>query len=294
MPRNTASNSRARSSNAMSRPISHLQAKFDAHVLHDLAALLHHLFLELERRYAEGQQAADLRIAVEHHGRHAVARQHIRACQARRVRRPRPRRACRCAPRRHVGLPAPLERLVRDVLFDGADAHRADAVVQRARALAQPVLRTDAPAHLGQRIGLMRELRRLEQLARLDQREPIRNVVVHRAFPLAEGIAAGRGTAPPAARPPRRCTAHRSRGTPWCAPRRGACPDRGAGCRETAGACRPWRRVAAITRRGADWQAASRSPPLSASPPRTGRCRCGNRSGSACPRRCRWPRRAAR
>jgi hypothetical protein len=37
----------------------------------------------------------------------------------------------------------------------------------------------------------MRKLRRLEQLAGIDQRQPVRNVVVDRAFPLAEGIAAG-------------------------------------------------------------------------------------------------------
>jgi hypothetical protein len=92
---------------------------------------------------------------------------------------------------RHVGLPALLERLIRDVFLDGADAHRAQTVVQGARALAQPVLRADAPAHLRQRIGLMRQLRGLEQLAVAHQRQPIRNVIVDRALPFAKGIAAG-------------------------------------------------------------------------------------------------------
>ena len=40
----------------------------------------------------------------------------------------------------------------------------------------------------------MRKLRRLEQLAGIDQREPVRDVVVDRAFPFAEGIAAGQTT----------------------------------------------------------------------------------------------------
>ena len=51
------------------------QAELDSHLLHDLAALLDDLFLELERRNAEGQQAADPRITVEHDRRHAVADQ---------------------------------------------------------------------------------------------------------------------------------------------------------------------------------------------------------------------------
>src|SRR5208282_620682 len=129
------------------------QAEFDSHVLHDLAALVHHLFFELERRYAEGQQAADLRMAVEHHGGHAAARQHVRAGEAGGAGADDRDALAGTYHVRQIGLPALLERFVRDVLFDGADAHRADAVVQGARAFAQPVLRTDSTAHLGQRIG---------------------------------------------------------------------------------------------------------------------------------------------
>src|SRR5690606_9591247 len=92
---------------------------------------------------------------------------------------------------RHVGPPALLQRLVGDVLLDGADRDRAEAVVQRARTLAQAVLRADAPADLGQRVRLVRELRGLEQLAFLDQLQPVGNVVVHRALPLAVRVAAG-------------------------------------------------------------------------------------------------------
>jgi hypothetical protein len=62
----------------------------------------------------------------------------------------------------------------------------------------RPSFSVQAPSHsrscgqiLPQGIGLMRKLRRLEQLAGIDQREPIRNVVVDRAFPFAERITAG-------------------------------------------------------------------------------------------------------
>src|SRR6266576_1149196 len=96
---------------------------------------------------------------------------------------------------RHVGPPAGLERLVGDVLLDGADADCAEAVIERAGALAQAILRADAAAHLGERVGLVRQLRRLEQIPLLDQLQPVGDVVVNRAFPLAEGIATGK-TAP--------------------------------------------------------------------------------------------------
>ena len=90
-----------------------------------------------------------------------------------------------------------LEGLVGDVFLDLADGHApnrprfAEAVVERAGAFAQAVLRTDAAAHLRQRIGLVRQFRRLEQVALVDQLEPVGNVVVHRALPLAVRIAAG-------------------------------------------------------------------------------------------------------
>ena len=88
---------------------------------------------------------------------------------------------------------------------------RAEAVVQRAGALAQAVLRADAAADFRQRVGLVRQLRGLEQLAFLDQPQPVRDVVVHRALPLAVRIAAGEAAAGLAARHPRRRTSRRSR-----------------------------------------------------------------------------------
>ena len=195
MPRNTASNSRVRSLERDVAADLDVQAKFDAHAFHDFAALLDHVLFELERRDAEGQQSADLRVAVEHHGRDAVAHQDVGAGEARGTRADDRDALAGAHDVRQVGLPAQPEGLVGDVFLDRADAHGAQAVVQRAGALAQPVLRTDASAHLRQRIGLMRELRRLEQLALVDQRQPVRNVVVDRAFPLAERVAAGQAAA---------------------------------------------------------------------------------------------------
>src|ERR1035441_6243194 len=96
---------------------------------------------------------------------------------------------------RHVGPPALLDRLVGDVLFDRADRDRAEAVIERAGAFAQPVLRADAAAHFRQRVGAMGQLGRFEQLALADQVQPVRAVVVNRAFPLTERIAAGQAAA---------------------------------------------------------------------------------------------------
>ncbi len=172
-----------------------IQAKFHAHAFHDLAALLHHVFFELERRYAEGEQSADLGIAIEDDGRDAIAHQDIGARQACGAGTDDRHALVRAHDVRQIGLPPQPERFVRDVLLDGADADGAKAVVERAGAFAKPILRADAPAHLGQRIGLMRELRRLEQFSLVDQRQPVGNVVVDRTLPLAEGIAARQAAA---------------------------------------------------------------------------------------------------
>ena len=83
MPRNTASNSAGQLLEGEIAADLDAQAELDAHALHELAALLHDFLLELEGRNAEGQQAADARVAVEHHRLHAVAGQDVGAAQAR-------------------------------------------------------------------------------------------------------------------------------------------------------------------------------------------------------------------
>jgi hypothetical protein len=66
-----------------------------------------------------------------------------------------------------------FERLVGDVFLDRADGDRAEAVVEGAGALAQPILRADPATHLRQRVGLVRQLGGFEQIAFGDQLQPV-------------------------------------------------------------------------------------------------------------------------
>jgi len=87
--------------------------------------------------------------------------------------------------------PALAQRLVGDRALDAADRHRAEiALLQRAGALAQAILRAHAAADFRQRVGFVHQRGGLEQAALLHQLEPVRNVVVHRALPLAVGVTA--------------------------------------------------------------------------------------------------------
>src|SRR5690606_7653753 len=92
--------------------------------------------------------------------------------------------------RRQVRAPALLEGGIDDVLLHRADGDRAEAVVERAAALAQAVLRTHAAADFGQRIGRVAQVRRLADAVFLHQLQPLRDGVVYRALPAAVRIAA--------------------------------------------------------------------------------------------------------
>src|ERR1700743_1788738 len=113
-----------------------VQPELDTHGLHDFTALLHDVFFQLERRYAESQKAPDLGIAIEDHRRDAIAHQNVRAGEACRARPYHSDTLVRSHHMRQVRLPAKPECFVRDVFFDGAYAHRAQAIVERARAFA--------------------------------------------------------------------------------------------------------------------------------------------------------------
>src|SRR3546814_15042058 len=65
----------------------------------------------------------------------------------------------------------------------------------RSRTFTQPILRTDTTADIRQRVGLMQELGRQQQIAFLDQLQPVGNEIADRTFPLAIRIAAAE-TAP--------------------------------------------------------------------------------------------------
>ncbi len=155
-----------------------------------LAAAAHHALLQLELGDAEGQQAADFRVLVEHHRGHAVAHQHVGAAQASR---PGTDHGDALAGRLdlgHVRTPAHGEGGVGDVLLHRADGHRAEAVGQGAGTLAQAVLRAHAAADFRQGVGLVAQLGGGEDVAFGDQLQPVGDEVVHRALPLAVRVAA--------------------------------------------------------------------------------------------------------
>ena len=168
-----------------------IQAELDAHAGEHLATARQYLLLQLEFGDAKGQQAANLRVAVEHHRRHAVAHQHVGAAQARRAGAD---HRDALAGRHHIGqirAPAHGEGGIGDVLLHRADGHRAEAgVIEGTGALEQAVLRTDAAADLRQGVGLVGELGSGQDVAFRDQLQPVRDVVVHRALPLAVRVAA--------------------------------------------------------------------------------------------------------
>src|SRR5512139_676688 len=185
-----------------------IEAELDAHALEYFAAAGHHRLFHLEFGDAEGEQAADLVVAVVYHRLHAVACQHVGTAQARRAGAddgdPFPGRHHV----RHVGAPAGLEGLLGNVALDLADGHRAEAAcvrpaahglaeavgVEGAGTLAQAVLRAHAAAYLRQAVGLVGEFGGFEQPAFRHQLEPVGDVVVYRALPLAIGVAATEAT----------------------------------------------------------------------------------------------------
>src|SRR5690606_11538374 len=86
--------------------------------------------------------------------------------------------------------PAELPGAVRDELLDRADGDRFEALLDDAVALAQPVLRADAAAHLGKGVGCRAELVRLLQPALGRELQPVRAVVVPLTADLTERHAA--------------------------------------------------------------------------------------------------------
>ncbi|CAI1143053.1 Uncharacterised protein [Serratia ficaria] len=161
------------------------------HLAEDAAALDHHLFFQLEGRNAEGQQAADLRMTIVHHRLDAVAGQHVGAGQPGRAGADDRHALAGRLYVRHIRLPAHFDGLIADITLDVADGHRTELIVQGAGTLAQAILRADAAAHFRQAVGLVRQIRRLHDAAFVRQLQPVRDVVVNRAFPFAIRVAAG-------------------------------------------------------------------------------------------------------
>ena len=93
--------------------------------------------------------------------------------------------------RRDGADPAFVVGRVGDVLLDRPDGDRAvTGLLDHAVALAEPVLRADAPADLGEGIGLLRDLVGFPQAPLGGHPQPVGDVVVQRAMRLAVGHAA--------------------------------------------------------------------------------------------------------
>ena len=129
-------------------------------------------------------------MAIVNHRLDAVARQHVRAGEARRTRADNRHALAGRFHVRHIWTPAHLHRFIVDVALDIADGDRTELVVQGAGAFAQAILRANASAHFRQAVGLMRQLRRFDNAAFVRQLQPVRNVVVNRTLPLAVRVAA--------------------------------------------------------------------------------------------------------
>ena len=127
-----------------------VELELDAHALQHLTALQHHLFFQLERRDAVGQQATDLGVFVEHHAFYAVACQHVGAADAGGPRADDGDTLAGGDDLAQVRAPALLEGFIGNVFLDIADADRPKAFIEGAGAFTQTVLRADAPADLGQ------------------------------------------------------------------------------------------------------------------------------------------------
>ena len=190
---------RARGSrrSSMSSPTLQFEPERHAAGLELVVAAHHHVLLELEARDAVDQQPAGPVVAVV--DRHLDARAAAACPPPRGPPGPAPMMPTlsgRSATRPDRLHPALLPGGVGDVLLDRADRHRAVArLLDDAVALAEPVLRADAAADLGEGVGRLAELVGLAQPPLGGQLQPVGDVVVQRAMGLAVRHAALRAAA---------------------------------------------------------------------------------------------------
>ena len=86
-------------------------------------------------------------------------------------------------------FPATCQGLLGDEFFQVANGDSTVVVVQRAGPFTEAILRADAATDFRKGIGTMGQRRRLFDAIFDDELQPVRDVVVHRAFPLAIGVA---------------------------------------------------------------------------------------------------------
>ena len=168
-----------------------IEPELNPHAGEDLTAAGHHLFFQLKRRDAEGQQTADFRMTIENDRLYAVTGQHIRAGQACRTGADNGDGFTSLLHAGQVRTPAHLKRLIIDIALNVADGYRAELIVQGTGTFAQAVLRADTSADFRQGVGLMRQFGRFKNTPLVGQFQPVRDVVVHRTFPFAVRVAAG-------------------------------------------------------------------------------------------------------
>ena len=169
----------------------HIQFELNAHAGEDFTAASHNLFFQLEGRDTEGQQTADFRVTVKDHRLHAVTGQNVCTGQTCRARTDDRHAFVGLLHAGHIRTPAHLERFIVDIALDVTDSHRAKLVVQRTGTFTQTILRTHTAAHFRQGVGLVRQLGGFKNTSFVGEFQPVRDVVVHRAFPFTVRVTAG-------------------------------------------------------------------------------------------------------
>ncbi len=147
-----------------------------------------HVFLELETGDAIGHQPTGAVVAVIDRHLNPGAAQHVGGGQTRRTSADDSHAFAALGRRHDLFDPAIVPRGVGDVFLDRADGHGAVArFLDHAIAFAQPVLRADAAADLGEGVGGLAQLVGFLEATHRRHPQPIGDVVVQRAMRLAVG-----------------------------------------------------------------------------------------------------------
>ncbi len=162
----------------------------DARRLEQPPAPEHHVLLQLEAGDAVDHQPADAVVAVVDVHRIAHPPQRVRRRQPARARADDAHGAPQLAARHGWLHPALVPGMIGDEALHLADGDALEILLDDAVALAQPVLRADSAADLGEGVGRRADLVRLLQPALRGELQPVGDVVVHRAVHGAERHAA--------------------------------------------------------------------------------------------------------
>ena len=126
-----------------------IQDELDAHAFENFPTLINDLLFKLERGNSVRKQTANVGVSVVNHGTDALPGKHISRCKTCRTRANNANSFSRVDYVRHIRAPTEFHGFVGYVLLDTTDCHCTDTVIERTRALTEPVLRTNTPAYLG-------------------------------------------------------------------------------------------------------------------------------------------------